>query len=157
MRIWVDPWPRSVGWGSGTAVCCGVGWQRQLNLTSSLGTSTCCGCSPKKQKKKDMLDVKILVSLWSRETEKTKIKKKATWSSYWGIVGLISRAVQQVKDPVLPQLWHRLQLGLGFNPWSKNFHMLRKRPEKKERKKGGKKGRKPATNMEQRLDSKVFF
>ena len=24
MRIWVDPWPRSVGWGSGIAVSCGV-------------------------------------------------------------------------------------------------------------------------------------
>lgn len=92
-----------------------------------------------------MLDVKILVSLWSRETEKTKIKKKATWSSYWGIVGSISRAVQQVKDPVLPQLWHRSQLGLGFDPWSKNFHMLRERPEKKERKEERKKESQPQT------------
>ena len=29
-----------------------------------------------------------------------------------------------VKDLVLPQLWHRLQLGLGFNPRPRNSHML---------------------------------
>ena len=30
---------------------------------------------------------------------------------------------QWVKDPVLPQLWSRLQLQLGFSPWPGNFHM----------------------------------
>ena len=28
-----------------------------------------------------------------------------------------------LKDPVLLQLWHRLQLQLRFNPWPENFHM----------------------------------
>ena len=32
-----------------TAVSCGVGWQ----LTPSLGTSRCCGGSPKRKKKKE--------------------------------------------------------------------------------------------------------
>ena len=30
-----------------------------------------------------------------------------------------------LKDPALPQLWIRLQLQLGFNPWPGNFHMPR--------------------------------
>ena len=28
-----------------------------------------------------------------------------------------------LKDPALPQLQHRLQLQLRFNPWPWNFHM----------------------------------
>ena len=37
-------------------------------------------------------------------------------------------AVEQwVKDPVLPQLWHRLQL--TFDPWPRNFHMLQVQPK----------------------------
>ena len=28
-----------------------------------------------------------------------------------------------LKDLTLLQLWHRLQLQIGFNPWSWNFHM----------------------------------
>ena len=32
--------------------------------------------------------------------------------------------VQQVKDPALLQLWGRLQLQLGCDPWPGNFHML---------------------------------
>ena len=28
-----------------------------------------------------------------------------------------------LKDLALPQLWHRSQLRLGFNPWARNFHM----------------------------------
>ena len=28
-----------------------------------------------------------------------------------------------LKDLALPQLWHRLQLWLGFKPWSGNFHI----------------------------------
>ena len=30
---------------------------------------------------------------------------------------------QWVKDSVLPQLWCRLQLWGGVNPWTRNFHM----------------------------------
>ena len=32
--------------------------------------------------------------------------------------------VQWVKNLVLLQLWHRSQLWLRFDPWSRNFHML---------------------------------
>ena len=32
MRLRFDPWPHSVGWGSGTAMSCGVGRQLQLGL-----------------------------------------------------------------------------------------------------------------------------
>ena len=33
-----------------------------------------------------------------------------------------------LKDGALPQLQCSLQLWLGFNPWSRNFHMLQVRP-----------------------------
>ena len=33
-----------------------------------------------------------------------------------------------LKDPVLPQLWCRVELQLRFNPWPKNFHMPRAWP-----------------------------
>ena len=36
----------------------------------------------------------------------------------------LSAATHWVKDPVLLQLWHSLQLWLGFNPWPGNFHMV---------------------------------
>ena len=41
-----------------------------------------------------------------------------------------SLVAQQVKDPVLPQLWCRLQLWHRFNPWPGNFHMLQTGPKK---------------------------
>ena len=28
-----------------------------------------------------------------------------------------------LKDPILPQLWHRSYPWVGFNPWPRNFHM----------------------------------
>ena len=34
-----------------------------------------------------------------------------------------SLVAQWVKDLVLPQLWHRLQLQHGFDSWPGNFHM----------------------------------
>ena len=34
--------------------------------------------------------------------------------------GLIPGLMQWVKDPVLPQLWLRLQLQLGSDPWPRN-------------------------------------
>ena len=37
---------------------------------------------------------------------------------------------QWVKDPALPQLWHRLQLWLRFDPWPENSHMLLVWPKK---------------------------
>ena len=37
-------------------------------------------------------------------------------------MGSIPSPAQQVKDMALPQLWHRLQLQLGFAPWSRNVH-----------------------------------
>ena len=64
MRIWFDPWPCSVDWGSSIAVNCGVGCSLSsdptllsvalagscsFKLIPSLGTSICCGCGPKKQ------------------------------------------------------------------------------------------------------------
>ena len=36
-----------------------------------------------------------------------------------------------LKDMELLQLQHRLQLRLGFNPWPRNFRMLRVQPLKK--------------------------
>ena len=51
-----------------------------------------------------------------------------------GIAGLIPGPVQWVKDLVLPQLQHLWQMGLGFNPWPRNFHMPRVPMEEKEEK-----------------------
>ena len=64
--------------------------------------------------------------------------------------GLSPDPVQQVKDLVLPQLWHRLQMQLGFDPWPGNFHMLWVQPERGGG--GGKKEEKgPVCNMRERL------
>ena len=39
--------------------------------------------------------------------------------------------VQRVKDLVLLQLWHRLQLWRGFDPWPGNFHVPQVQSERK--------------------------
>ena len=41
---------------------------------------------------------------------------------------------QGVKDPALPQLWYRLKLKLGLDPWPRNFHVLWVWPKKKKKK-----------------------
>ena len=38
--------------------------------------------------------------------------------------------VQWIKDLALLQLWHRLQLWCGFDPWPWNFHMPQVQPKK---------------------------
>ena len=50
-----------------------------------------------------------------------------------GGAGSIPRLVQWVKDLALLQLWHRLQLWLGFSPWPENFQMLWRWPKKKKK------------------------
>ena len=35
----------------------------------------------------------------------------------------VPAVAQQVKDQALPQLWHRSQLWLRFDPWPRNFHV----------------------------------
>jgi len=35
----------------------------------------------------------------------------------------VPAVAQWVNDLALLQLWHRLQLQFGFNPWPGNFHM----------------------------------
>ena len=46
-------------------------------------------------------------------------------------LGLIPGMAWQVKDLVLPQLWHRSQLWLGLDPWLGNFCMLQVQEKKK--------------------------
>ena len=46
-----------------------------------------------------------------------------------------------LKDPALPQLWHKSQLQLRFNPWPGNFHLLQVWLLKKKKKKTKKRAR----------------
>ena len=55
------------------------------------------------------------------------------WCCLCGNADLIPGLLQWVKDPVLPQLWHRLQLHLGFYLRPGNFHMPDRRPKKKKK------------------------
>ena len=56
-------------------------------------------------------------------TASTRVTAEAWVPSLAQIMGL--------KDVVLLQMWHRMQLQLGFNPWPGNFHMLWVRTLKK--------------------------
>ena len=47
----------------------------------------------------------------------------------------VPAVAQWVKDLVLPQLWYRLQLQLGFNPLPGKFYMPQVQPKKKKKKK----------------------
>ena len=48
-----------------------------------------------------------------------------------------SQMAEWVKDSALLQLWYRLQLQCGFDPWPRNFHMPQfPPPTPKKRKKG---------------------
>ena len=49
--------------------------------------------------------------------------------------GLIPCLVHQVKDPELLQLWHRPQLWLGFDPWSREFPYVVDETKKEKKKK----------------------
>ena len=48
----------------------------------------------------------------------------------------VPTVVQWVKGLALPQLWHRLQLWLRFDPLPENFHMLQVEQKKKKRSEG---------------------
>ena len=48
---------------------------------------------------------------------------------------MILGPVQWVKDPVLPQLWHKLQLQLRLDPWPRNFHAQQVQSKKKKEEK----------------------
>ena len=50
-----------------------------------------------------------------------------------GSLGSIPGTVQWLKNPVLPQLWCRLQLWLGFDPWPRVFHISHVQQKKKKK------------------------
>ena len=50
-----------------------------------------------------------------------------------GSLGSIPGPVQWLKDPVLLQLWCRLQLWLGFDPWPRVFHISHVQQKKKKK------------------------
>ena len=56
-------------------------------------------------------------------------------SEHWG-TGLIPRPAQWVKDLASPQLWLRLQLWLGSDPWPGNSMCQGMAKKKKEKKSG---------------------
>ena len=47
----------------------------------------------------------------------------------------IPNRTQWVKDPALPQLWYRLQMWLGSDPWPRNSICRRVAKKKKKKKK----------------------
>ena len=58
--------------------------------------------------------------------------------------------VQWVKDLVLLQLWHRLQLQPGFDPWPGNFMLQMWQKKKKKKKKKKKRREKKKKNFKKR-------
>ena len=50
-----------------------------------------------------------------------------------GVACSIPSSTQWVRDLVLPQLLHRLQLHLGFDPWPGNFPLLPVWPKMKKK------------------------
>ena len=61
------------------------------------------------------------------------------WHCLCGSIGWIPSLVQWVKDLALLPLWQRSQLQLGFDPWSRKFHMLLVQPKKRNKRKRKKK------------------
>ena len=45
---------------------CGVGWRLQLQFSPSLGTSKCCGCSPKEIKSINQSINLVITSIWGK-------------------------------------------------------------------------------------------
>ena len=76
--------------------------------TPSLGTCIGCGCSHEMQKEESECG-----SLGRCRGSRSSLSP-AQW----------------VTDLALPQLWHRLQLRLGFHPWFRNFHTSQVQPLK---------------------------
>ena len=94
-----NPWPCSVGWGSSTAVSCGVGHRHGLDLALlwlwcrpaatapiCLGTSICLMCSPIKEKRK--------------ERNSDTVWQKDFWS-----FGFNSRLVEDLVKNTSAELW----------------------------------------------------
>ena len=56
-----------------------------------------------------------------------------------------SLVAQQVKDPVVSLVWLRWLLQHGFNPWTRNFHMLQVHQKKKSKNKNKQTNKKNST------------
>ena len=56
------------------------------------------------------------------ESTKFKIVEEAYIHSFNNYTVGVPTKVQQVKDLASLQLWWRLEVWLGFNPWPGNFH-----------------------------------
>ena len=71
----------------------------------------------------DQLMKKVLVKIFFQD-----INRSSCYMAQWDLAvslerwptGSIPRLSRWVKDPVLPQLWHRLQLWHGSDPWPGN-------------------------------------
>ena len=84
--------------GSGGVVAVAYVNDYGLDLTSSLGTSICHGCGPKKTKKKKKKKTSRSSHLGSVETNLTRNPE---------VAGSIPGFAQWLKDPELLWLWHR--------------------------------------------------
>ena len=64
--------------------------------------------------------------LWvDAEGYKIKYPKGGRWG--------VPAGAKCIKDLALLQLWHRLPLQLGFNPWPRNFYMLQGQQKRKKK------------------------
>ena len=62
-----------------------------------------------------------------------------------------------LKDPVSPQLCHRSQLRLRFNPWPRNFHMPWVQPLKKKKKQNTTFFLAPYSTIKQEISLQILY
>ena len=114
-------------WSTGTQVQ-SPAWPSRLRIQCCCSCSLGCICSS------DLIPGPgTSICHGMAKKEKKKRKSDCRGMGRCGGMGSIPSLAPWLKDPVLPQLWYRSQMQLGFSPWPRNFHMLWVRPLKKKK------------------------